>query len=179
MRLPLGLNSVSPRGLALSGLISATILLLTVVPDPIPLLQFLAAVSTVGSFVIAYLNWVNGQKQTREQEVVASGDSPHRVIQIMDSTVELSYPGDEDSPEDDPEEIDAESDDGGRLPLGDFPEDVLPSGRSEHRVPRSKICVFVHVSVERIRRYRLEVLRRVDGPRRGIHERTKRVELRV
>lgn len=113
MRLPLGLNSVSPRILAFSGLVSATILLLTVVPDPIPLLQFLAAVSTIGSFVLAYLNWVNGRKQTREQEVVATGDSPHRVIQIMDSTVELSFPGDEDSPEDDSGEFNPDSDDGG------------------------------------------------------------------
>lgn len=97
MRLPLGLQEIRPRTLVLSGILSVIIFALTVVPDPIAFLQILSGLAAIGSFILAYLNKSNASEGESTQEAAASGEGPNRVIQIMDSTVELSYPGTEET----------------------------------------------------------------------------------
>lgn len=95
MRLPLGLQDIRPRTLILSGIFSVLIFALTIAPDPLAFLQVLSGLAAIGSFVLAYLNKSREDEGDSTQEVAASGEGPNRVIQIMDSTVELSYTGTE------------------------------------------------------------------------------------
>lgn len=92
MRLPLGLRDIQPRALIIGGILSVLVFALTIVPDPLVFIQLLSGLAAIGSFVLAYLNQSRSDDGEPLQEAAATGDGPNRVIQIMDSTVELSYP---------------------------------------------------------------------------------------
>lgn len=80
------------------------VFVLTIVPDPIAVLQILSGFAAIGSFLLAYRNASSGGNGESTHEVAATGGGPTRVMQIMDSRVVLRYPGPEEAPTTEKEE---------------------------------------------------------------------------
>lgn len=90
MNAPFGLNNVRPRTAILVGCLSLIGFVLTIVPDPLQILQALSGLAAIGSFVLAYLNHGNDRTDDNSQRVAAHGHGPTRTMQIRDSEIEVN-----------------------------------------------------------------------------------------
>jgi hypothetical protein len=87
MDAPQGLDDIRPRTAVLVGSLSLVVFILTIVPDPITVLQLLSAIAGIGSFVLAFLNHGSDRADESSQEVAAHGRGPTQVLQVMDSEI--------------------------------------------------------------------------------------------